>query len=80
MAKSLMGQEFENAKYQNWHQWRGPEATGVSRTADPPLRWSEDEHVSWKVAIEGKGSSTPIIWEDRVFLLTAIDTGICSSR
>ena len=60
----------------HWHQWRGPDATGVSPTADPPLRWSETENVRWKIPIDGRGTSTPIIWGDRVFVLTAIDTGI----
>ncbi len=60
----------------NWHQWRGPDATGVSTTADPPVAWSEDENVKWKVAIEGQGTSTPIIWGDKVFVLTAINTGV----
>ncbi len=58
----------------NWHQWRGPENNGVSRTAVPPLQWSEDRNVQWKVAIEGNGSSSPIVWGDKVFLLTAVDT------
>lgn len=60
----------------NWHQWRGPEANGVSRTAKPPLRWSETRNIKWKVAIDGNGSSTPIVWGNKVFLLTAINTGI----
>ena len=60
----------------NWHQWRGPNATGVSPTADPPVAWSEEENVKWKVAIEGQGTSTPIIWGDKVFVLTAINTGV----
>ncbi len=60
----------------NWHQWRGPNATGVSPTADPPVAWSEEENVKWKVAIEGQGTSTPIIWNDKVFVLTAINTGV----
>ncbi len=60
----------------NWHQWPGPDATGVSTTADPPVAWSEDENVKWKVAIEGQGTSTPIIWGDKVFVLTAINTGV----
>lgn len=59
----------------NWHQWRGPEANGVSRTAKPPLKWSEDKNIQWKAEIPGQGSSTPIIWGDKVFLLTAINTG-----
>ncbi len=58
-----------------WHQWRGPEANGVSRTARPPIEWSEEENIKWKVALDGNGSSTPIIWGNQVFLLTAINTG-----
>ena len=68
-------QSFDELKSRNWHQWRGPEALGVSRTADPPTEWSEVTNVRWKVAIEGRGGSTPIIWENKVFLLTAINSG-----
>ena len=59
---------------ENWHQWRGPNANGVSMTADPPVLWSEDKNIKWKVAIDGEGTSTPIIWGDKVFVLTAIKT------
>ena len=59
----------------NWHQWRGPEANGLSRTANPPLQWSEESNVKWKVAIEGQGNASPIIWGDKVFILSAINTG-----
>ena len=58
-----------------WHQWRGPEANGVSRTAKPPLEWSEDKNIKWKVSIDGKGNASPIVWGDKVFVLTAINTG-----
>ena len=58
-----------------WPQWRGPHATGVAPFADPPVEWSEDRNVKWKVAIPGKGSSSPIVWGNRVFLTTAIPTG-----
>lgn len=60
---------------ENWHQWRGPEANGVSRTATPPVEWSETENIQWKVPIDGDGSSVPIIWGNRVFLTTAVNTG-----
>jgi outer membrane protein assembly factor BamB len=43
-------------------------------TADPPVLWSEDKNIKWKVAIDGEGTSTPIIWGDKVFVLTAIKT------
>lgn len=58
----------------NWHQFRGPQATGVSPTADPPTVWSESKNVKWKFDIPGVGSSTPIVWGDRVYLTSAIKT------
>ena len=58
-----------------WHQWRGPNANGVSPDGNPPVRWSEGENVSWKVPIEGRGSSTPIVAGGKVFVLTTIETG-----
>jgi outer membrane protein assembly factor BamB len=58
-----------------WSQWRGPLATGVAPHADPPLRWSETENVRWKVPIPGRGSASPVVWGDRVFVLTAVGEG-----
>ena len=58
----------------NWHQWRGPDATGVSRTATPPVSWSETNNVKWKTPIDGTGRGGPIVWNDRVFLVSAIKT------
>jgi outer membrane protein assembly factor BamB len=55
-----------------WPQWRGPYATGVSRTADPPVEWSETKNVRWKVEIPGRGSGTPVVWGDRLFVLSAV--------
>jgi outer membrane protein assembly factor BamB len=59
----------------HWPQWRGPLANGVAPAANPPLSWSETNNVKWKFAIPGRGTSTPIIWEDRVFILTAVPAG-----
>lgn len=55
-----------------WPQWRGPFANGISRTANPPLEWSETKNIRWKVEIPGRGSASPVVWGDRVFVLTAI--------
>ena len=60
----------------NWAQWRGPDMTGVSRTAKPPIEWSETKNIKWKVVIPGRGSSSPVVWNDRVFLLTAGPVGV----
>lgn len=59
----------------NWPNWRGPEGTGANPDAKPPTTWSETENVKWKVPLPGTGQSTPVIWEDKIFLLTASDTG-----
>lgn len=56
----------------NWPQWRGPLVNGVAPEADPPLEWSETKNVKWKVKVPGFGTSTPIIWGDKVFILTAV--------
>ena len=64
-----------------WPQWRGPYATGVSKTADPPVEWSETKNIRWKVEIPGRGYGSPVIWGDKVFLLTAVpavDNGVKS--
>src|SRR5690242_3204389 len=58
-----------------WPQWRGPLATGVGPHADPPLNWSETNNIQWKLPVPGEGDSTPIVWADRVFLLSAIPAG-----
>ncbi len=58
-----------------WGQWRGPEMNGVSRTANPPLTWSESDNIRWKVEIPGRGTGTPVVWNDKVFLLTAVPVG-----
>jgi outer membrane protein assembly factor BamB len=59
----------------NWPQWRGPLGSGVAPVATPPLEWSETKNVNWKVKLPGSGTSTPVVWGDKVFLLTAIPTG-----
>lgn len=56
----------------DWPQWRGPLGTGVAPKATPPTEWSETKNVRWKSVIPGFGTSTPIVWKDRIYLLTAM--------
>jgi len=58
---------------ENWGYWRGLESKGMA-VGNAPLQWSDTENVLWKVAIPGKGNSSPIVWEDRVFVTTAVQT------
>jgi outer membrane protein assembly factor BamB len=58
-----------------WPWWRGPLGNGVSPDGDPPLRWSEKQNVRYKAPIEGDGLSTPVVWGDRIFVLSAVSLG-----
>ena len=67
---SLVGSFSDLSAASNWHQWRGPNANGIVDAGNPPVEWSETKNIEWKVAVPGKGHATPIIWEDKIFLLT----------
>ena len=70
---SLMaGAEREEAS-ENWSQWRGPTWNGVASHADPPITWSETENLKWKTRIPGKGWATPVVWGDRMFVLSSVE-------
>ena len=58
----------------SWSQWRGPEMTGVAPYGEPPVEWGEDKNIRWKIEIPGKGHASPIVWDDKIFVSTAIET------
>jgi len=55
-----------------WGQWRGPAANGVAPDAHPPVEWSEQKNIRWKIELPGHGHSTPIVWGDRVYVQAAV--------
>jgi len=57
----------------NWPQWRGPEGSGVSRETGLPVSWSEAIGVVWKCKLPQSGTSTPVVWEDAIFLTSHVD-------
>lgn len=60
---------------ENWTRFRGENGQGYSSETDLPLNWSATENVKWKTAIPGGGWSSPIVFEDRVFVTTATEEG-----
>jgi outer membrane protein assembly factor BamB len=60
------------AYVRSWPQWRGPLANGLVPHGDPPLVWSETQNVKWKISLEGLGHATPIIWDNKIFVLSAV--------
>lgn len=59
----------------HWPQWRGPNGNGIAPDADIPTQWSETENIVWKREIPGQGHGTPVIWGERLFVLSAVPTG-----
>lgn len=57
-----------------WPEWRGPLHTGAAPAGDPPVEWSESLNVRWKTPLPGLGSATPVVWEDQLFVLSAVPT------
>jgi outer membrane protein assembly factor BamB len=53
---------------ENWPQWRGPAMNGISTEKGLPLKWSAEENIAWKVPMPGRSGSTPIIWNETIFL------------
>src|SRR5438874_10463442 len=76
LSLRLTGGAMDPAAEKYWPQWRGTYATGVSKSADPPIEWSETKNIKWKVEIPGRGSASPIVWGDRLFVLSAVPAGI----
>jgi outer membrane protein assembly factor BamB len=58
-----------------WPEFRGPTGQGLSRATGLPLTWSESENVRWKTPIHGKAWSSPVVWDDQVWLTTATEDG-----
>jgi outer membrane protein assembly factor BamB len=66
--------DFAGERLNNWHHWRGPLANGTAPKANPPVTWDSKTNIKWKAPLPGRGSASPIVWGDRVFVLTAIKT------
>lgn len=73
-AAGAAADDVSQEMLENWPAWRGPLATGVAPLGHPPLEWDENTNVKWKVKIPGEGDSSPIVWGDKIFLTTAVQT------
>jgi outer membrane protein assembly factor BamB len=68
------------ATAQHWPQWRGPGGLAISADTDIATRLGPDDNIAWRVPLEGLGTSTPVIWGDRIFLTSQIGTGPIDER
>ncbi len=61
-----------SARAQEWPAFRGPTGQGHSAERGLPLEWSESTNVVWKVPVPGRGWSSPVVAEGRVWVTTAL--------
>lgn len=71
----LLGNASLRANDANWPEFRGPRGDGTSTSTGLPLKWSATENVVWHTPIHGRGWSSPVIWENQVWLTTATEDG-----
>ncbi|WP_417734909.1 PQQ-binding-like beta-propeller repeat protein [Rosistilla oblonga] len=63
------------AEQPNWNQFRGPDGDGKTGATGLPVTWSDTENVVWKTPIHGKGWSSPVVWDDQIWMTTASEDG-----
>lgn len=56
-----------------WANWRGPNGDGSTVEGKYPVNWSETNNILWKTPLPGKGCSTPIVWDDKIFVTAPSD-------
>jgi outer membrane protein assembly factor BamB len=69
----------------NWPQFRGPRGDGTATASSLPLTWDETNNVRWKTPVHGKAWSSPVIWDQQIWLTTATEDGkrlfaVCADR
>lgn len=70
LASSAAAQDAPNLR---WANWRGPNGDGSTADGNYPTHWNETNNVLWKVPLPGKGCSTPIVWDDRIFVTAPLE-------
>mgnify|MGYP000436318085 FL=1 len=66
----------DSAWGENWMRFRGPTGQGISSETKLPVTWSATKNIKWKTSLPGKGWSSPIVFEDHVFLTASTEEGV----
>lgn len=57
----------------NWPRWNGPQGNGVAGDGDFPVQFGPDRNLAWKAPMPGAGSSTPVVWDQHIFVTGPIE-------
>lgn len=69
---SLLISSLTTLKAENWPGWRGPNGDGTSSETNLPTQWDSINNVMWKIPVPGIGHGSPIVWEDKIFIVSAL--------
>src|SRR3954451_10164316 len=72
LSAALLVTSLTTAQAENWPGWRGPRGDGTSLETNLPLHWSATSNVVWKTELPGLGHASPIVWQDKVFTVSAL--------
>jgi outer membrane protein assembly factor BamB len=76
-ATTLRCLTFSAESERQWPGFRGPTGQGHARLADLPLEWNKNgPNILWRVPIPGRGNSSPVVWDDRIFVTSSDDKGL----
>lgn len=71
IAVFLLSAGISASAAEQWSQFRGPQGNGHSAARGLPTTWSEQENVKWKTPIHGRGWSSPVTWDEQIWVTTA---------
>ena len=60
---------------EQWSQFRGHFGNGIIKSTSAPINWSENTNIDWKTPIHDRGWSSPVIWNDQIWMTTATKEG-----
>src|SRR5262245_22247576 len=64
---------FANEPSRNWPRWRGPNADGIADNRNLPNQWSQSENIHWSVRLPGWGTSSPVVYGNRLFVTSELN-------
>ena len=66
------GAEVASTRADNWPRFRGPNGSGISELNGVPTEWTEEDYA-WVVTLPGVGHSSPVVWDDALFVTSGTD-------
>ena len=73
LAPAILAGTSQGSEVYDWPRWRGPEADGVAEGKSLATQWSQTENVRWSVALPGWGTSSPVVFGQKLFVTSQVE-------